>query len=208
MNIGHFLTLLGACLFSAGAPGKDAGPFHFDKPPFVSPAIISDLSTWISDTGDQVISIDLDGSNSSNRYSGDLSIDKARKSDGHSAARSPFVKIDNKDGCGDQGGTSTFGYELIGRIKDVFVLHTVSGGCGTAAFSNLLLVKVEPDAGLSYRDGTLRPTTRHVIRKLTEIPIGDRYDGQVIVEGNKILIRKDRDQRDPVITADTVIELN
>jgi len=201
------LALLASCLLSASSLATDVGSFHFDKQPFINPPIIEDLSGWISDVRDQVISINLDESNRANRYFGSVIADRLPKRDSETPSRYPFVHIEDKDACGEPGKVETFGYELVGRVKDTYVLHTVIGGCGTGVFNNLLLVTIEPDDGFSFRDGKLLPKIRHVIRKICEIPVGDRYDGPIRIDGNKILIPRDRNEKDPAIAKDTVIEL-
>src|SRR5262249_61623054 len=93
----------------------------------------------------------------------------------------------------------------------VFVLFTEESGGGSGRFRNLMLVSLEKDKALDYdeKSGVLRPTReRWLIRKLGEVPLGDRYDGKVTVSGNRILIEADK--RKPtagVVDKDKVIRL-
>src|SRR5512139_2310965 len=49
-------------------------PYSFDKAPFVHPKIIEDLSTLVSDRGEQVVGINLDESENTSRYFGDIQV--------------------------------------------------------------------------------------------------------------------------------------
>lgn len=202
----HLTVLVATCLFSLKGVAAEGAALRFDKKPFISPAIIKDLSTWISDSGDQVVAINLDDSHDSNRYFGEIVADPIPNGNSKTSPPYPFVHVNET--CDEQGGTGVFGYRLVGEINGVFVLHTTDGGCGSGVFHNLLLVKLEQDIGFGYSKGVLHPKVRHVVRKLIEIPIGDRYHGSIGIENNAIVIKKDENERDPAITNDMVIKLN
>jgi len=53
----------------AGAsPPADCGGYSLSHKPFINPAIVEDLETWISDTGEQIVAINIPGSIDTNRY--------------------------------------------------------------------------------------------------------------------------------------------
>ena len=49
-------------------------PYSFCEAPFIHPRIVQALTTWLSDTGDQVISINLPDCQKSDRFYGDINI--------------------------------------------------------------------------------------------------------------------------------------
>jgi len=71
-------------------------------------------------------------------------------------------------------------------------------GGGTMVAMNLLFVVIEEDRGIDVmttpeRSSPLRLDRRRLlIRKLGEIALGDRWDGELRVDGNDIFIGHDR----------------
>jgi len=171
------LALLTGC--SAPTPRADE-PCGFSKPPYVHPKIIEDLSTWLSDCGDQVVAINLTDSQDSNRYYGDVKTNEY-------PGEAPFVYV--------RDGTETFGYEHVGTTDSgIHVLLTVSRGGGTGVFVNLMLVRFEHDDGVDadWEEGVIRRgRPRLLIRKLGEIGRGDRWSGTRRVRGDEVLVGKD-----------------
>jgi hypothetical protein len=62
-------------------------------------------------------------------------------------------------------------------------------------FVNLLLLRIEDDKGLEvdWEKQTVHPGARRVLlRKLGEIGLGDRWDGELKLTGDKLFIGKDK----------------
>lgn len=160
-------------------------PYSFDHPPYVHPKIIQDLSTWISDIGDQVVAINLLDSQKSNRYFGDILVREV-------SGDSPFIYVKEEK----FHETSIFGYQYIGTTKSgVYVLRTSSSGGGSGVDESLMFLTVRRDKGLSvdWDKLSIRPEReRIVLQKLGEIVLGDRWNGKLRIEGNKIFIGKDQ----------------
>jgi uncharacterized protein YecT (DUF1311 family) len=160
----------------------------FTAAPFISPRIINDLQTWLSDLGDQIVAINLTESQGSNRYYGDV---KTRR-----IASGTYVYYQTPSSPGDE----EFGYTHIGRTASgVDVLRTRYSGGGHGVFEGLLLVKLER----SETGGELRSTgpnaetlafkkPRLLIGKLGYIGLGDRWDGDIKITGDQLAIGKDR----------------
>jgi uncharacterized protein len=169
---------------------KAAADHSFTKAPFISPMIVDDLSGSVSDEGDQIIAINLTDSVDSNRYSCEVKVQK-------SANESPFVYCETPGEEGER--PESFGYQFVGRTTSgIDVLQTRESGGGTGVFENLLLVRVDVDAGGSAlepaggRNQTLTfKKKRLVIKKLGEIGLGDRWSGRLKVAGNEISIGND-----------------
>jgi hypothetical protein len=155
---------------------------------------VADLSAWISDDGDQVVSINLNDSVGSNRYYGDI-----KTKIGRSKKDNLYIYTD--DSCDIENllctnfGPRSFGYRLIGEMKNgVIVLYTAQSGGGSGNFRSLVFVSIEKDRGLTSSDGTntLRlARERWLIKKLGEEILGDHDEGKITIEGNTLHIDAD-----------------
>lgn len=153
--------------------------YSFVRAPFVHPKIIQDLSTWLSDRGDQVVAINLRDAQGSNRYFGDVGVNAV---DG----QCPFVYTDEK--------SQRFGYRYIGMTESgVHVLYTSSSGGGSGVFTHLMLLAIAFDYGIDCCDWDAQTAIRAdrkrlSIKKLGEIVLGDRWSGQLSVLGNELRV--------------------
>lgn len=205
------VAIRGAAAFaapSAAAPQHVAPPktaiaakseLSFCQPPFVHPRIIQDLLAWESDGGDQVVAINLTDSQGSNRYYGEIKVQPSEAAQKH-----PQVSTTVRSGQGSEQQEDTIVYQYVGTTSSgVHVLTTWQWGSGTMVSRRLLLVTIEEDPGIDQspaaqgggignRNGALRfNRPRLLIRKLGELVLGDRWEGALRVEGNKILVGHD-----------------
>lgn len=162
------------------APPVDAGGgTSLTSEPFVHPRLVEELVSWVSDGGDQVVSLDLDESEGSNRFCCD-------EASGTSYRRSPEKEGD---------GYHAFGYECIGRTESgVYVLNTYSNDGGSGGWQDLVFVVIENEPGLNVdlKAGKAEMTRpRRVMKKLGQTFLGDRWKGQLKVEGNALYVGKD-----------------
>ena len=153
--------------------GEGGSPIH--------PAIIKNLNCWLSDTGDQVVSVNLLESQGSNRYFGEVEL-----GEGDQPWRSYYP---------NDIYSSWFGYKFIGRTESgVYVLQTAENTGGSGVFTDLVYVHFSVDVGLQidWDAGTIEPTKeRLLITKLGESSLGDRWSGELRIEGNKLFVGRD-----------------
>lgn len=168
-------------------PNQDC-TYSFSKAPFISPRIIQDLSTWISDQGDQVVAINLSDSQHSNRYSGDPQVK-------HIEGQNPIVCHEESTIQSGETNTTKFNYQYVGRTDSgIDVLRTSDWGGGSGVFMNLLLVRLEQDQSIScdWDKGLVQAgKNRLLLKKLGEIALGDRWKGELAVKSNAIFVGKD-----------------
>jgi hypothetical protein len=162
--------------------------YSFSRPPYIHPKIIQDLATWISDSGDQVVAVNLLESQGSNRYFADV---KTRKLPG----RHDLVYVEEEEKTAGVVERSSFSYEYVGKTSSgIHVLRTSDWGGGSGVFVNLMLVELVADRALEcdWEKLTISPGRRRLlVRKLAEIGLGDRWSGKLKVEGEKIFVGKD-----------------
>jgi hypothetical protein len=192
------LACAAALAAASHAAGGEAGiesaelPFSFWRAPFIHPKIIQDLTTWLSDNGDQVVAINLLESQHSNRYYGEVQLRQI-------PGGPPYVYVTETVEGSDR--REEFGYRYVGKTKSgIHVLHTSGSGGGSAVFETLMLVTFECDKGIALdEDNVCRDTLsirsggeRILVKKLGEIALGDRWDGELRVNGNEAFVGKDR----------------
>ncbi|TVR39782.1 MAG: hypothetical protein EA402_14330 [Planctomycetota bacterium] len=186
--MGLFLGLLAACsqsssdVVSKPAPNPDPqAPAFFDREPFIHPTIIEAFAVWMSDSGDQVVAINLDDAQGSNRFFGDVVL-QAGDND------YPRVMIDR----GDDG---FFAYSLVGQTDSgAFIVATAESGGGSGVFRSLKAFRLIGDYGIGQDStknhlSTNRPRT--LLYYLGSIPLGDRWSGDLQVQGNELHIGVD-----------------
>ena len=115
--------------------------FFFGGNP-VHPKIIEDMITWISDSGDQTVAINLEDSQGSNKYN---------FYEGLSASivnKNLWVKIEHDDGF--------FSYDFHGVSDNgIMALGTAENGGGSGVFKQLMLFRIKEVAVLELQHDTL-----------------------------------------------------
>jgi hypothetical protein len=163
-------------------------PFSFSRASFINPRIIQDLSGSLSDSGDEIVAINLLKAQESNRYAGDV---RTRNVKG----QRPFVYTEIITVENGETNHTEFGYQFVGTTTSgVNVLLTSDWGGGSGVFTSLLLVTFETDKSIAcdWNKGVIRSAgTRLLIKKMGEIALGDRWDGQLKVIKNSIFIGRD-----------------
>jgi len=143
----------------------ESAKYSFIGSEFINPRILEDLIGWLSDTGDQVVSINVADSNRSNRYFGDIT---------HQQTKSGFPRVTSSF---DEGW---FSYQYLGRsFSGVHLVQTWSNGGGSGIFCNIVLVTLSLDSAFDYGKEQNEKSTRFVIKLIGSLPLGDRYEGSV-----------------------------
>ncbi|MES9902844.1 MAG: hypothetical protein ABW168_09185 [Sedimenticola sp.] len=138
--------------------------YSFINSEFINPKILDDLSGWLSDSGDQIVSINISESNKSNRYHGDITVEEP---DGY-----PVVKSSCEEGW--------VSYKYIGRsFSGVHIVQIWSNGRGSGVFTNILLVTLSSDSSLESNGVNYTKKARFVIKLVGSLPLGDRYQGVI-----------------------------
>lgn len=138
--------------------------YSFTEPEYINPKIIEDLVGWISDTGDQIVSINIIKSNKSNRYFGDITVENT--------LGNPIVKA-------VAGGVS-FAYQYIGHsFSGVHLLRTWYSGGGSGIFCSIVLLTISNDNAIEYDRQKTTKIERFIAKKIGLLPLGDRYEGEI-----------------------------
>lgn len=143
----------------------ESAKYSFVDSEYINPRILDDLCGWISDTGDQIVSINITNSNNSNRYFGDLDISK-------SDSEFPIVT------CAYEEGWAS--YKYVGRsFSGLHIVQVWSNSGGTAVFCHLLFVTLSLDSALEHDGAKYEKKSRYVIKLIGSFLLGNHYDGKV-----------------------------
>lgn len=138
--------------------------YSFIEPEYINPKIIENLVGWLSDTGDQVVSINVTKSNKSNRYHGDVTVENT--------SGNPIVKAAD--------GKVSFAYQYIGHsFSGIHLLRTWDSGGGSDIFSSVVLITISNDNAIEYEKQKATKIERFVVKKVGVLPLGDRYKGEI-----------------------------
>lgn len=158
--------------------------FYYENEP-VNLRIIQALTTWLSDGGNQIVAINLRDSQKSNRFFCDKSI-KIRPLD----KEKQMVSVELKD-------NEWFAYVYVGQTSSgILVLRTLYSSGGSGMFNSILLLKLEKEPKYTYDEEKqiIKSSGKEIVlKKLTEISLTDRWQGHIKIEGNSIILLKDRD---------------
>ena len=115
--------------------------FFFGGNP-VHPKIIEDMISWISDSGDQTVAINLEDSQGSNKYNFYEGLSASIEN------KNLWVKIEHEDGF--------FSYDFHGVSDNgIMVLGTAENGGGSGVFKKLMLFRIKEVAVLELQHDTL-----------------------------------------------------
>jgi len=169
----------------------------FDGQP-LHPLIVQEFITWLSDGGDQIISINLKDAVGSNRYCCDDSF-SAKLSEKKILAHTDFVRdyktYDNnyisQEDCGR--GYCTFTYAHLGTTDNgAIVIQVWYSGGGSSTFSTLLFTKVKERMGANFdyeNPANLAFDKKQIVlEKLFSIALGDRQQPTISVNGNFVVL--------------------
>jgi hypothetical protein len=170
--------------------------YFLNKQPYLSPRIIKELSTLISDAPNhaQVVSLDVLECQNSNRFHGPITISKGDAP--------KIVSTDYDNGA-------YFSYIFIGKTRSGnHILLTRSSGGGTLVETEIMIVEFITDHAYKLSSNTLtRSRQRLTIKRTWGFSLGDRYLGNVFFDGNELHISKDKNSYSNLISEDIVIKI-
>ncbi len=161
------------------------------------PLIVQEFITWLSDTGDHIISINLRDAFNSNRYCCDDSF-SVELSEKRTLVRTDFTKdyeTYNNDYISQEEcvGSCTLTYAHLGTTDNGAIVIQVwerSGGSGL--FSTLLFTKVKERMGANFDyanpSNLVFDKQQIVLEKLFYISLGDRQETSISVNGNFVVL--------------------
>jgi len=175
--------------------GKSPRVF-FDRAPYVHPLIVKDLLIWMQDEREQIVAINLNESQNSDRYYGEIKVENEE-------GKYPSVSV--------QQNKTWFEYRLIGKTPaGIYALKTTLNEGGTGYFMKIIFVRFRSDIGLQYekKSKIMQYTRKRIlIEKLGSIILGDRYIGELKMRGSSLFIGNDTNKITQIITEDQWVKI-
>ena len=171
-------------------PEEFQATYSFANSPFVHPRIVEDLIGWFSDSGEQVISINMLDSQNSNRYSGEVMI-----SVDEDPLQSPLVYSIREELLGSRTLESRYSYRYIGSTPDgLDVIHYWSFEGGILVPHWILFARMEADRGVEYqiagRQDAAQPKIRRreLIRLVGKFYLGNKWAGTIHLQEENLIV--------------------
>lgn len=161
-------------------PTEPSLKYSFQREEYVNPLIVQELCGCLADKHESVISIDLSAGNTSNRFSGDFKIRliKGRQ----------WIWHDETDG-------GFFAYHFVGESPSgVNIVRCMESGGGSGVFERLIFLVFSSDLAVGEtlkNSPSLEHRRRLLLTTLGQINLGDRYDGKITYDGEKLTIGHD-----------------
>lgn len=135
----------------------------------IHPFVFRDLGGWISDSRPIITSVDvLAGVDSNFYFSGGVE------------------KTSLGFGAREQDGQSYYSYSFLGRLENgLLVVQADSSGGGSGVFRSLYFLEVFVDTAFSDEG---KPYERLNLKATRTVILGDRWNGDITIDGNKVIM--------------------
>lgn len=158
----------------AGSPAQAAagGAFEYQGQP-IHPKLVAEFEGSLADAGPApTVTVDVAAAFDTNEYA-----------EAVEATATGLVKYESSPGW--------YGYVHLGTLDDgTHVLRTASNGGGSGVFTNLMFVRL--DSPCVATDPTGSRFTRVLMHHLGSFPLGDRDDGTLRVESDRVVVGPSR----------------
>ena len=170
-------------------------PYSFDGPRLVHPLIVRELIGWISDSGQEIVAVDIDRAIGSNRFFFDEEL-KTRTYEGKQWVESG--RWNEFEGFKER---ETYGYQYIATSPSgIEMLLFYDSGGGSATFYSVVFLSFEDDSTLTTEitdvdTKTLKReavTRRRTLLKIVGcLLLGDKYKGKIEYKNGSLTIGPD-----------------
>lgn len=175
-----FLVICSPCM--AGQQLDEANAKFTYNGKSIHPFIVKEFSNWLSDNRPPMITtVDVAAAFDTNKYQ-DSKVEK----------RDNWWFAESEEMDGDIRLYESFGYHWIGRLANgVHVLETGSSGGGSGFFMDLMFVKFS-EREIFWENKKEKQLLMTIVGMHS---LGDRYEGEIKINGNKVFILASADQR-------------
>jgi len=142
--------------------------YSFFKEEFINPKIVEEMLGPLSDSGSQLLSVNVHNANISNQFFSEVHVRTTKDK--------PYVYY--KD------GNKEFGYMYVGATTGgIHVVHTVSYECGSGVFHTLLFFIFTKTETMAF--GTeVRSVTQPTLTLIGSLPLGAPFAGTISLEND------------------------
>ncbi|WP_290920443.1 hypothetical protein [Halodesulfovibrio sp.] len=153
-------------------PDWQTSTYSFFKEEFINPKIVEEMQGPLSDSGSQILSINVHNANISNQFFSEVHV--------RTTEAMPYVYY--KD------GDSEFGYIYVGATTGgINIVHTLSFGSGSGVFHTLLFFVFTKTESMTF-GLEVRPVEQPTLTLIGSLPLGDRFAGTINLENDVLKV--------------------
>ena len=175
-----FVVFVVPCMAGTQLDEANAKFTYNGKP--IHPFVVKEFSNWLSDNRPPMITtVDVVAAFDTNKYQGST-IEK----------RDNWWFAESKEIDGDITIYESFGYHWLGKLANgVHVLETGSSGGGSGFFMDLMFIKFS-EGEIFWENKKEKQLLMTIVGTYS---LGDRYEGDIKINGDKVFIPASADQR-------------
>lgn len=153
-------------------PDWQTSTYSFYKEEFINPKIVEEMQGPSSDSGSQILSINVHNANISNQFFSEVHV--------RTTEEMPYVYY--KD------GEKEFGYIYVGATTGgINIVHTLDFGSGSGVFHTLLFFVFTKTESMTF-GMEVRPVKQPTLTLIGSLPLGDRFAGTINLENDVLKI--------------------
>lgn len=146
--------------------------YTFHKEEFINPKIIKEMLGPLSDSGSQIISVNVANANVSNQFFSETRV--------RTTSAYPYVYF--------KEGDAEFGYLFVGATTNgIQIIHTIDNDGGSGTFHSLLFF-IYTDTETILFEKEVKPATQPTLTLIGSLPLGDRFAGTITFQENVLTV--------------------
>ncbi|MCT4625405.1 hypothetical protein [Halodesulfovibrio sp.] len=154
------------------SPRWKTATYTFHKEEFINPKIIKEMMGPLSDSGNQIISVNVAKANVSNQFFSEVRV--------RTTNAEPYVYY--------KEGDAEFGYIFVGATTNgIQIIHTIDNGGGSGTFHSLMFFIYTDTETISFKK-EVRSASQPTLTLIGSLPLGDRFAGTINFKENVLTV--------------------
>lgn len=154
------------------APNWKTSTYMFHKEEFINPKIVEEMQGPLSDSGPQLLSVNVHNANISNQFFSQVHVRKTNAM--------PYVYYKERD--------KEFGYIFVGATSNgINVVHTLRSEAGSGIFHTLLFFIFTDTDSMSF-GMDVTPEKQPTLTLIGALPLGNKFIGTISLKDDVLTV--------------------